>query len=182
MKINRLIFTLLLGCVLFACGHKETKERMKTYGDAEKEFIGSLTKKDSVKVLELSQRCMDSLQSGNIEAALAMLHTVSYNQVLPLSGTGLEELKTHFRHFPVRDYELDYFSFSTQGCNDLRYKVQFAEKDVNGNAPIIAFMFNPVKVDSIWYLCVKGPAQSSKEILNPCEKNSPAPAEVKLAE
>ena len=168
MKIDKIVFILLLSCLSFSCGRKETKERMKTYADAEKEFVGSLTKTDSITVLEMSQKCMDSLKEGNIEAALG------------ITNENAENLKKHFSTFPVVDYHLENFSFSTQGCNDLKYKIEFAKKDVDGNAPTMAFMFNPVKIDGIWYLCIKHRNQSSKEMLNPRESNSPAPGEVVL--
>lgn len=180
MKIDKIVFTLLLAFILFSCGQKEAKEHMKTYGDAEKEFIAALTKEDSIKVLEQARICMDSLKSGNIESALRMLYVVKENHVLPLGGKDLKETREHFQHFPVVDYNLDYFTFSTQGCNDLKYRIKFTEKDEKGNVPAIAFMFNPVKIDNRWYLCIKGKDQSSKEILNPREKNSPAPSEIKL--
>lgn len=180
MKLDKVIVTLLLVCIQFSCGQKETKERMKTYGDVEKEFIATLTKEDSIKVLNQARICMESLKAGNIEAALGMLYVVKGNQVLPLGGKDLKETREHFQHFPVVDYNLDYFTFSTQGCNDLKYRIKFREKDKKGNVPAIAFMFNPVKIDNRWYLCIKGKDQSSKEILNPREKKSPAPSEIKL--
>lgn len=182
MKIDKLVFTLLLGCILFACGQKETKERMRTYGDAEKEFVGTLTKEDSITVLGQARICMDSLKAGNIESALNMLYVIRSNQVIPLEGQYREELKTHFRHFPVMAYRLEYLGFSTQGCNDLKYKIEFAEKDENGRVPTMAFTFNPVKVDGKWYLCIKGKEQSGKKLLHPREMNSPAPGEVELFE
>lgn len=180
MKLDKVIVTLLLVCIQFSCGQKETKERMKTYGDVEKEFIATLTKEDSIKVLNQARICMESLKAGNIEAALGMLYVVKGNQVLPLGGKDLKETREHFQHFPVVDYNLDYFTFSTQGCNDLKYRIKFTEKDKKGNVPAIAFMFNPVKIDNRWYLCIKGKDQFSKEILNPREKKSPAPSEIKL--
>ena len=120
---------------------------------------------------------MDSLKEGNIEAALGMLYVVKDGEAVRLTNENAENLKKHFSTFPVVDYHLENFSFSTQGCNDLKYKIEFAKKDVDGNAPTMAFMFNPVK---IWYLCIKHRNQSSKEMLNPRESNSPAPGEVVL--
>ena len=180
MKIDKIVFILLLSCLSFSCGRKETKERMKTYADAEKEFVGSLTKTDSITVLEMSEKCVDSLKEGNIEAALGMLYVVKDGEAVRLTNENAENLKKHFSTFPVVDYHLENFSFSTQGCNDLKYKIEFAKKDVDGNAPTMAFMFNPVKIDGIWYLCIKHRNQSSKEMLNPRESNSPAPGEVVL--
>lgn len=182
MKLDKFIVTLLLGYIMFSCGQKETKGRMKTYGDAEKEFIATLTKEDSISVLNQARICMDSLKVGNIESALEMLYVVKGNQILPLGGESLKETREHFQRFPVVDYQLDYFTFSTQGCNDLKYRIKFSRKDEKGNIPAIAFMFNPVKIDNRWYLCIKGKDQSSKDILNPREKNSPAPSEIKLVQ
>lgn len=177
---NETVFILLFGCLLFSCGRKEIKERMKTYADAEKEFVGSLTPKDSLTVLKMSQKCMECLKAGNVEDALKQIYMVEEGEVVTLSEENMEELRKHFSAFPVIDYNLEYFSFSTQGCNDLKYKIEFAKKTPNGNAPTMAFMFNPVKVDSMWYLCIKNRHQSSKELLNPRPGNSPAPGEVKL--
>ena len=182
MKIDKIVFILLLSCLLFSCGRKETKERMKTYADAEKEFVSSLTKKDSIAILEMSQKCMDSLKAGNVEAALGMLYVIKAGEVVRLTDENKEDFKKHFCTFPVVDYHLEYFSFSTQGCNDLKYKIEFARKGADGSAPAMAFIFNPVKIDGTWYLCVKNRNQSSKEMLNPRESNSPAPGEVRLRE
>ena len=104
MKIDKIVFILLLSCLSFSCGRKETKERMKTYADAEKEFVGSLTKTDSITVLEMSQKCMDSLKEGNIEAALGMLYVVKDGEAVRLTNENAENLKKHFSTFPVVDY------------------------------------------------------------------------------
>ena len=96
MKIDKIVFILLLSCLSFSCGRKETKERMKTYADAEKEFVGSLTKTDSITVLEMSQKCMDSLKEGNIEAALGMLYVVKDGEAVRLTNENAENLKKHF--------------------------------------------------------------------------------------
>ena len=115
MKIDKIVFILLLSCLSFSCGRKETKERMKTYADAEKEFVGSLTKTDSITVLEMSQKCMDSLKEGNIEAALGMLYVVKDGEAVRLTNENAENLKKHFSPPPAADYLLVPPSFSTQG-------------------------------------------------------------------
>ena len=42
-------------------------------------------------------------------------------------------------------------------CNDVKYEVVFAtaEQTGTGEPAKTAFMFNPVKVDGTWKLCVK---------------------------
>ena len=49
------------------------------------------------------------------------------------------------------------FAEKCQNIQYEKYKIEFAKKDVDGNAPTMAFMFNPVKIDGIWYLCIKSP-------------------------
>jgi hypothetical protein len=44
-----------------------------------------------------------------------------------------------------------------EGCNDVKYEVTFATAGEAGTetAPVTSFMFNPVKKDGEWKLCVK---------------------------
>ena len=128
MKIDKIVFILLLSCLSFSCGRKETKERMKTYADAEKEFVGSLTKTDSITVLEMSQKCMDSLKEGNIEAALGMLYVVKDGEAVRLTNENAENLKKHFSTFPVVDYHLENFSFSLRDVMILNIRLNLQKK------------------------------------------------------
>ena len=56
---------------------------------------------------------------------------------------------------------LVYISFTESGLNDAKYEVQFGPDEAG--APKTAYMFNPVKVDGQWYLCVKGANQAVDE-------------------
>ena len=128
MKIDKIVFILLLSCLSFSCGRKETKERMRTYADAEKEFVGSLTKTDSITVLEMSQKCMDSLKAGNIEAALGMLYVVKDGEAVRLTNENAENLKKHFSTFPVVDYHLEHFSFPLRDVMILNIRLNLQRK------------------------------------------------------
>ena len=128
MKIDKIVFILLLSCLSFSCGRKETKERMKTYADAEKEFVGSLTKTDSITVLEMSQKCMDSLKEGNIEAALGMLYVVKDGEAVRLTNENAENLKKHFSTFPVVDYHLENFRLMAFGIYALSIEINPVKK------------------------------------------------------
>ena len=73
-------------------------------------------------------------------------------------GLGVEFRQVDkFKMFPVLRYERKYFSFQLEGCNDVKYDVIFASgKDAGINKPaVIGYMFNPVKIDGEWRLCVK---------------------------
>lgn len=59
--------------------------------------------------------------------------------------------------FPVLEYSRIYYSFQLEGCNDVKYEVVWATADKTGTNQDAktAYMFNPVKVDGSWKLCVK---------------------------
>ena len=59
------------------------------------------------------------------------------------------------------NFERVSYSFQLEGCNDVKYKVKFAESDnveETGEFKTM-YMFNPVKIDGTWYLTVKRPGQ-----------------------
>ena len=62
-----------------------------------------------------------------------------------------------FKMYPVLDYKRQYFSFMLEGCNDVKYEVTFATAEQAGTdkPATTMFMFNPVKIDGNWKLCVK---------------------------
>ena len=66
-------------------------------------------------------------------------------------------MRNTFTVFPVLNYRMVYFNFSTEGRNDVKYEIEFFEKaDSTDQAPnTIGLMFNPVKVDDQWYLTMK---------------------------
>jgi hypothetical protein len=68
-----------------------------------------------------------------------------------------KRLRRQFKMFPVLDYKRQYFSFMLEGCNDVKYSITFATAEQAGTkeAPVTMFMFNPVRVDGEWKLCVK---------------------------
>ncbi len=110
---------------------------------------------------------MDSLKSGNVEWAVGNFFEMSDEGVpSPLGDEARERMLNRFKKFPVVDYEMDYYSFSTPELNDLKYRTFFRERDSSGNAPAISLMFNPVKKDDKWFLCIKEASQPAKDAKN----------------
>ncbi len=164
MKRISILFPLLLACslVFFSCGKKQPR-------DERAEFRSSLTKEDTTQMLALCDRCMETLKAGRTDEALAMLHLYddSTRTVLPLSEQKQRELRRTFKLFPVVNYSLVYYTFTTQGLNDVKYSVEFFEKPAGDPTPnSIGFMFNPVKVDGQWYLTVKEADQDIDRMRN----------------
>lgn len=129
------------------------------------EFQLGLTADDSTTIVKLGNQCMTYLKEGQIDLALDMLCTYddSLKEVSPLSEELRSSYKRKFTMIPVKEFEMSYFSFSEEGLNDLKYNVSFGA-DIEG-APRTSYMFNPVKNDGVWHLCVKSSMQDVDELM-----------------
>ena len=143
-------------CALFTCCKNE---KPKTRLDMVEEFRSGLTNDDSLTVVRMCDNAMEMLMNKQYDEVLAMLneYTDSTKEVKPLSPQTAAKYLRKFKMFPVMRYERKYFSFQLEGCNDVKYDVIFASaKDAGIDKPaVIGYMFNPVKVDGEWRLCVK---------------------------
>ena len=115
--------------LLGACSTKGHEEKMKTQKEAEDEFVATLTAADSSAVLTLCTQCMDLLKAKETDKALDMLYSIDDAGIAkPLTIQQREALTKRFQRFPVIRYQLDYLSFSTQGNNDVKYKIEFTPR------------------------------------------------------
>lgn len=157
--MKKVIFFFLVFCIVSffsACKHQVK----------EKSFTDELTQQDSLEVLHLGDSCMSLLKERKFDEALDMIYYLRDSiTAIPMDSTQRTALKKIFKHHPVYKYELDYFNFSKQDLNDIKYRVQFFQLDgPNDHRPnTIGFMFNPVKIDGTWKLTMKNAWQSSKE-------------------
>ena len=182
MKNKQILFMLLLsaGFLLGACSTKGHEEKMKTQKEAEDEFVATLTAADSSAVLTLCTQCMDLLKAKETDKALDMLYSIDDAGIAkPLTIQQREALAKRFQRFPVIRYRLDYLSFSTQGNNDVKYKIEFTPRsgsDTPGSS--MGFMFNPIKANGEWVLAIKDGRQPSREAATPLHDDAPAPVDV----
>lgn len=149
---------------MWSCGGNSEK-RVKTFSDVEQEFTSTLTEAVTATVLAMGNQFLDSIRSGNIAWSLDQLNEIdSVGVIVPVNSSVRERLEARFRNFPVVDYELDYYAFSLSGLNDLKYRTYFkAREDGEAGAPGMSMMFNPVKKDGRWYLCLKEAGQPAKD-------------------
>lgn len=140
-----------------SCSNKKTKTREEQV----EEFRSILTSNDTTQMLQLCDNAMEQLKGKKIDEVIASLNEYndSTKELFPLSEKMKKRLQRQFKMFPVLDYNRQYFSFMLEGCNDVKYEVTFmdAEKTGNGKAAKTMFMFNPVRVNGEWKLCVKQP-------------------------
>lgn len=148
-----IMFIALVAVFISSC--KEKKTRMQQI----QEFRNSLSSTDTTQMLKLCNDCMDLLKAQKVESALSMLYEYndSTKEVQPLTDKTRKQYERRFKVFPVLEYTMDYYSFQLEGVNDVKYRITFAleeNPEQNGNA-VTAMMFNPVKVDGVWYLTIK---------------------------
>lgn len=160
-KINYLLIAVAVLCLGTACSNKKSRE------ERVEEFRSMLTASDTTQMLQICDNAMEQLKGKKIDEVIASLNEYndSTRELLPLSDSMKKSLKRRFKLFPVLDYRREYYSFMLEGCNDVKYKVIFAtsEQSGTGEAPTTMFMFNPVKVDGEWKLCVKAPEKEVDE-------------------
>lgn len=147
-----IFFSFVLGFV--SCkSKKESREKQVA------EFRAGLTAEDTAVMLKLCDDAMEDLKARKIDKVLASLYeyTDSTQDLRPLSKETEKKYRRQFTLFPVLSYERKYYSFQLEGCNDVKYEVVFATAEQAGTEEPAktAFMFNPVKINDEWKLCVK---------------------------
>ena len=124
-------------------------------------FRAQLVHDDTTTVLRLCDNAMDMLMNKQYDEVISTLYeyTDSTQEVKPITPETAAKYLRKFKMFPVLRYERKYYSFQLEGCNDVKYNVIFASGEAAGTSSpaIIGYMFNPVKVDGEWRLCVKTP-------------------------
>lgn len=163
--------------VAVSCDNAPRKSGQKTYQEAEQEFRASLTAVDSTTVLAMTDSIMALVDEGRYAEAVKDIKVLDGNALYEPSERYLEELERRFEMFkPIRIIR-DYYSFSTAGVNDVKYRICFREESEGHPASFIAVTFNPVKIDGKWYLAFKDGYQSSDAMSdeNKVNPNAPAP-------
>lgn len=180
--MKRIIFIISVLFVISSCSSGPKYSGMhgeKTQKDAEAEFTASLSSADSTAVLALADKCLSLLQNGSLAEAVDMIYVLHNNVVYQKSASYTSELINRFTILPVVSFKLNYFSFSTEGNNDISYSYSFDSSDPEASS--LKLMFNPVYVDGKWYLTFKSGSQSSLDL--PVSKRihemAPAPAPVR---
>lgn len=144
--------------MFFSCGNKEKKDMSRQ--DMIEEFRSELTSEDTTQMLRLCDDLMEQLKGKNYSQVLGSLYLYddSTREVTAIPDDIAKRYERKFKMFPVLEYKRQYYSFMLEGCNDVKYEVTFATAEQTGDKPATTmFMFNPVKVDGEWKVCLKTP-------------------------
>lgn len=153
-RINITVFLIVASVLVVSCSKKD-----KTRRERVEEFRSELTTEDTTQMLKLCDDAMESLKAKDYDKVLSSLYeyTDSTQEVKPLTEETAKRYRKMFQMFPVLDYVRKYYSFQLEGCNDVKYEVTFATAEQAGTEEPAktGYMFNPVKADGTWKLCVK---------------------------
>lgn len=168
MRFRFLFVFAFVAAFLASCNNSP---KVMTYKDAEREFIASLTRQDTLDVVNLGTKFFTYIEENNTEAALDMLNVLDGNVLFGIADESKDFVRPRFARMPAEGWSFVRYSFSTPGVNDLVY--------LYGGLKLV---FNPVKVGDHWFLTLKDGYQSSKDLsssdqINP---NSPAPYPIRL--
>ena len=177
LKMKKTALVLLTVLALVSCKNSPS---YRTYEAAEKEFIESLTFKDTLAVLMLGQNFMDALVAGSIDHELSELCVVYQDTLYKIADKSILEIRSRLSSATVTDYALSGYSFSTPGINDLTYRYVTSGKV--GDGPAFKITFNPVKVEEGWFLTLKDGNMASADIHSIYKRHplSEAPEEIHL--
>jgi len=153
------VFCLICISLALFCTVSCKQKQKKTKEESIKEFRQQLTEDDTVAMLRICDDAMEQLKAKQIDKVLASMYeyTDSTKELRPLSDALKRKCRAKFQMFPVLEYKRVYYSFMLEGCNDVKYEVVFATAEQTGTAEPArtAFMFNPVRKDGEWKLCIK---------------------------
>lgn len=157
-KVLFISLTVVVSLLIVSCGKKKSQ---MTREEQIEEFRKDLTQEDTTVMLKLADDAMEQLKAKKIDQVVASLYEYddSTQEVKPITEETSKRYARRFKMFPVLDYYREYYSFMLEGCNDVKYRVTFATAEQAGgkNPATTMFMFNPVKIDGEWKLCVKTP-------------------------
>ena len=154
-KLNYLLIAVALLCLGTACSNKK-----KSREERVEEFRSILTANDTTQMLQLADNAMELLKGKKIDEVIASLYEYndSTEELTELTDATKKRLARRFKMFPVLAYNRQYYSFMLEGCNDVKYEVTFATPEQTGaDSAKTMYMFNPIRIDGEWKLCVKSP-------------------------
>lgn len=154
---------MVFSALLLSCGNADKKSgKVVTLSQAESIFQQGLTSKDTAEVLSLATDFMEKLKSGETDSALRMIRIVAESGLDTLNDNQLESYRKRFGLYPVKDYKLDYYSFSLEHNNDVKFMYEFTGSEKKA---FMGLMLNPVKAGDVWILTMKDLNGYSKEQL-----------------
>ena len=150
MRKNIICLLALLGCILIAGCNSGKKE------DKRKEYIPlkmDVSSKDTVAVMQLSEKFMKLLQKEDYESALNMLYFLNKEgEVVPLTAEQRQQQLGVFKVFPVIDYTNKGIIFNSEKDSQVKFEIQFTPSEEDKPGATTNFFLKPMRVNGEWFL------------------------------
>ena len=147
--------------IVASCGEKK-KQEVKLPADPRMDQQMIRTSKDTMMLLDMTKKFLETLKNNDIDGALSQLYEVKDNKVAPLSADREKEIRKTLATFPVLSYQIDELLLYSDSDTEVRYTIEFFEKPKGDNRPnTIKCSVNPTRVGGTWYLTIAKVAQEN---------------------
>lgn len=163
MKINNLLILGLASIFIVSCSQSGKKAETNEQSVVKHTMV--LSKKDTVQVLELTNRFMAAVKEKRYADAAAMLHETKaddpFAQPELLDNDQLQDALQRLKIFPIYDFSISGYTFKEALDNEVRCEVVlFPKTEADDTRPNTAtWYFKPVRYLGEWKLCFRSSAQ-----------------------
>lgn len=142
-------FALFVSLCVVAC-----KDKPKSEPASKPSIAMTVDKRDTTKVLRLTEQFLEHLKANRIDSAMAMLHYLdTAMNVVPLPDELAAQQRMVFKRFPVLSYKIDAITFYSDKDSQVKYTIEFFKKEPGDPRPnTTSFFIKPVRVKQQWYL------------------------------
>ena len=166
MRKTNLLILGLASILIVSCGQGGKKEERDDPSTVKQTM--ALSKKDTIKVLELTNQFMTAVKEQRYADAAIMLHETKaddpFAQPELVENEQLKSVLQRLKAFPIYDYTISDCIFKEAFDNEVRCKVVLFPKtdkeDMRPNAT--TWYFKPVRYLGEWKLCFRSSAQGDR--------------------
>lgn len=145
----KLCFAVILFSALFfsSCKNRQVDPAAK--------YRSKLTAVDTTSVVSMANAFMDVVKGGDLDQGLSMLKTLDKEgNLIELDDAKKKSIHSKLTTFPVLDYTMKSYEFSTRISNPITYRIKFAEDPETGTPYMTGFALNAVKIKNEWVLTI----------------------------
>lgn len=152
MRKSSLYLVVLVAALTFgSCGGNK-KDVKKELSELPKPNM-DLNAADTAEVISLANQFLDRLRAEKFDEAVGMIFFLNGDSIEVLSNDRARGQKALLERCKGVRYDVDYFVFSEEKDNIVKYTVTMFEKDANDPRPnTTSFFLKPVRRDGKWFL------------------------------
>jgi len=148
------LYFIVLAAVLFlgSCGGNKKKDVPADSTELLKPNM-DLNAADTAEVVALSNQFLDRLRANKFDEAVGMIFFLNGDSIEVLSNDRARGQKALLERCKGVRYDIDYFVFSEEKDNIVKYTVTMFEKEANDPRPnTTSFYLKPIRRDGKWFL------------------------------